>query len=360
MFVAAASVWVALSAFIAAPVGAPAPSHPISCLLKNGDRLTGRLTATTRTYVRIVNPVLGRVSIYKPDIAVCESDDPYVQRRVAEFLLPAPPTLRETPSIVLSPRPMRLVAARSFPSEALARKVVVVPLSQALPTSLATVGWKRKLNVSYALARGNANTADLGFVGGATRRAERSQVALTATRRFGKSEGDVASDFSQMTLRYDRALGYPDSAATSRPSYFSESTWERDPLSKLDRRVIENMGVSIPLATDPLNNMALEIGAGLTHEAFQDTTPRTRLGGLIRLAAKQKFGVASTDQQVSTYPDLAGPRVHYRFDTNLNLAAPLSRLVSLKFGFVNRYDTKPQAGVRKDDTVLQSGLGIEF
>jgi len=317
-----------------------------------------------------VNPVLGRVSLYKPNIAICESHDPVVVRTMATLVIPDEPPMRgtsitrerraELQVALRESRRMALVHARAFPREALLREPVVVPLTPALPTSLATVGWKRKVSLTYTLARGNANTADFGFVGGATRRAERSQVSLTTTRRFGKSEGDVASDFSQATLRYDRALGHPDSTATSRPSYFSESTWERDPLSKLERRLIENMGLSIPLLVDPLNNLAVEVGAGFTHEDFQDTTPRTRLAGLIRLAAKQKFGNASTDQQVSTYPDFAGPAVHYRFDTNINLAAPLTRLVSLKFGFINRYDTKPQANVRKDDTILQSGLGIEF
>jgi putative salt-induced outer membrane protein YdiY len=274
---------------------------------------------------------------------------------------PPAPTIRNiSPPPPAEPRLLALVRGRTIPREALARKPVVVPLSAALPTSLSTVGWKRRINLTYALARGNANTADLGFVGSVTRRAARSQATLTATRRFGRNNGNVAADFSQATFRYDLALGPTNAAAAMRPSYFSESTWERDPMAKLEQRLIENTGLSIPLSPDPASNLALEVGIGITHTAFTDEKARTHMGALIRLAAKQKFGSANTDQQVSSYPDLVGPTLHYRFDTNFNLAAPLNKTVALKIGFINRYDTKPQPGVKRNDAIVQSGLGIEF
>jgi putative salt-induced outer membrane protein YdiY len=54
------------------------------------------------------------------------------------------------------------------------------------------------------------------------------------------------------------------------------------------------------------------------------------------------------------------PHDHYRVNAYINLVAPISKAIALKVGFADRYDTRPQLNVRKNDTTIQSGIGIEF
>jgi len=90
------------------------------------------------------------------------------------------------------------------------------------------------------------------------------------------------------------------------------------------------------------------------------TTSYTRIGGLLRLAARQLFGGASADQQLAVFPDLSGPTGHYRVNGDINLIAPIAKAIALKLGISNRYDTRPQADVQKNDTTIQSGVAVEF
>ncbi len=282
-------------------------------------------------------------------------------------MAPSPPSIvalspvSPTASIAdLQRTPMTQVRPRAIPKEAIARRPVVIPLAAAIATSASTVGWKRSLSVSYTVTQGNSSASDLGFSGSATRRAERSQVALKARRILGKRNGQSATDFFSTNLRYDRALGPNDAAAANRPSFFSEATFESDPFAKLQGRVVSNTGLSIPLSLEPTNNLALEVGVGVTNEKLRYISNRTKASAVVRLAARQKFGITNADQQIATYPDYSGEVVKYRINTDLNFAAPISTKLSLRLGLINRYNTRPQENVKKSDTTIQSGIGIEF
>ncbi|MGI8508923.1 MAG: DUF481 domain-containing protein [Gemmatimonadaceae bacterium] len=85
------------------------------------------------------------------------------------------------------------------------------------------------------------------------------------------------------------------------------------------------------------------------------------LGGLtLRLAARQAFSGADADHELAVFPDLMGPSGHYRGNGDINITAPVADGVSLKLSITYRYDTRPQVNVRKNDTTIQSGIGVEF
>jgi putative salt-induced outer membrane protein YdiY len=340
------------------------PPSPITCTLTNGDQLTGTVRNVSASRVRMVHATLGVITLTRDQIASCTSPDAVVRHRLGGLALAPfehPPVATVTVADARGPQPLPRTAVRAVSLERLRDHPVAMPLAaRALPTYVAHVGWKRNVGASYTLSRGNANVSDLGFSGGVTRRAQRSQIALRAKRRFGSKDGQQTADFFSSTLRYDLALGPNDSAASTRPSYFAESVYEHDPLAKIARRAVENTGFSIPLSPDPRNNLAVEIGLGVTHEEPANARSYTHAGGLLRLAARQAFGGTKSDQQLAAFPDLSGPPGHYRLNTDFNIAAPLAQSVSLKLGLTNRFDTRPQASARRADTTIQSGIGLEF
>jgi len=297
-------------------------------------------------------------------MVACQSPDSTVQRQLGMLaLVPLEPledpaVVATVPAVYLAPaRPPRRIRRVSLARLRHPRIRAAVPLA---PADVSHVGWKRTLGTTYMLARGNANVSNLGFTGSIARRSRRSQIALHATRQFGSKDGAPTQNFLSTTLRYDLALGPSDSKDADRPSFFSEVTYEHDPFAKVGQRTVENTGLSVPLARDPDDKLAVEIGTGVTHEAPSGAPPYTRVGGLLRLAARQVFGGATAQQQIAAFPDITGPPGHYRLNSDLNLAAPLTKAVSLKVGLINRYDTRPQADVRKSDTTIQSGVGVAF
>jgi len=353
----------ALLAVAAIAGHAQAPRHPVTCYLANGDRLSGALVSVSKTKIRITHASLGRLSLKRGAVAVCESSDTTALRRLGTLALAPLPAVPTTTVAVVGP-PLMLPApapARRVSLEKLAHPKQAIPLAaRALPTYVSHVGWKRSLGATYMLTRGNANVSSLGFTGAVARRTDRTQIALSGKREFGSQEGSATENFLSATLRYDLALGPNDSAAAARPSFFSEAVYDQDPFAQIARRAVENTGVSVPLSRNPHNNIALEIGTGITNEVPTDLPSYTRIGGVLRLAARQVFGGTRSDQQIAVFPDITGPPGHYRVNSDLNLAAPLSKSLALKIGIASRYDTKPQVKVKKSDTTIQSGIGIEF
>jgi len=340
----------------------PKPS-PVTCYLANGDRLSGVLVSVSTTKVRITHKSLGPLSLDRSVIALCESSDSTALRRLGTLALaPLPEVPTTTVAVVGPPLPIPTPAPTPRVSlEKLTHPTQAIPLAaRALPTYVSHVGWKRSLGATYLLTRGNANVSNLGFTGAVARRTDRTQIALSGKREFGSREGSATENFLSATLRYDLALGPNDSAAAARPSFFSEAVYEHDPFAQIARRTVENTGVSVPLSRNPHNNIALEIGTGVTNEQPTVLPSYTRIGGVLRLAARQIFGATRSDQQIAVFPDITGPPGHYRVNSDLNLSAPLSKSLALKVGIASRYDTKPQVKVKKSDTTIQSGIGIEF
>ncbi len=358
------AMFVAALVVAAASAGsAQISSTPITCILNNGDRLSGDVVSITSSSVRIRQPVLGRVTLRRAQIAVCASSDSTTRRELDTLALGqlgAIPVTTVTRVEARAGQPV-VYAARPVSLERLVHPSHPIPLaSRALPTYVSHVGWKRTLGSTYMLTRGNANVSDLGFTGSVARRTNRSQIALSAKREFGSQEGKATENYLSTTLRYDLALGPNDSAAASRPSFFTEAMYEHDPFAQIARRSVENTGLSMPLSRNPHDNIALEIGTGVTNEAPTGGSSYTRIGGLLRLAGRQVFGAAKSDQALAIFPDLTGPPGHYRVNSDLNIAAPIARSLSLKLGVTNRYDNKPQLNVKKSDTTLQSGVALEF
>jgi putative salt-induced outer membrane protein YdiY len=355
---------VAALVVVAASAGnAQNPRPPISCTLNNGDRLSGDVVSITSARVRIQQQALGRVTLRRAQIAVCESSDSTTRKKLGALALGQLGEIPITTVTKVEERRRHPPApeVRVVSLERLAHPSHPVPLAaRALPTYVSHVGWKRSLGSTYMLTRGNANVSNLGFTGSVARRADRSQIALSAKREFGSQEGSATENYLSATLRYDLALGPNDSAAALRPSFFTEAVYEHDPFAQIARRAVENTGFSVPLTRNPHDNIALEIGTGVTNEAPTGGAAYTRIGGLLRLAARQIFGAAKSDQALAVFPDLTGPPGHYRVNTDLNLAAPIAKSISLKLGVTNRYDTKPQADVKKSDTTIQSGVALEF
>ncbi len=339
------------------------PRPQITCTLINGDRLSGGMVSATETQIRIVHRSLGTLVLKRGVIAICESPDSTARRLLGALALAPlaeipPAEIVALPDYVTTPL---ILAPQVATLERLIHPAHPVPLAaRALPTYVSHVGWKRTIGSTYSLSRGNANVSNLGFTGSVARRTNRSQIALHAKREFGTQEGAATENYLSATLRYDLALGRNDSTAAARPSFFTEGVFEHDPFAKIGRRAVENTGLSVPISRNPHNNLALEIGTGVTNEMPTGNKSYTRIGGLLRLAARQLFGGASADQQLAIFPDLSGSTGHYRVNGDINLIAPIAKAIALKLGISNRYDTRPQADVRKNDTTIQSGVAVEF
>ncbi|MER3427421.1 MAG: hypothetical protein C4334_04850 [Pyrinomonas sp.] len=318
-----------------------APSAAISCLLTNGDRITGQTLSVSSDVIAISTAYAGTVTIRTTMISRCETEDEAVRAQLTAAkvaLLARSETTDKTPSPQPSPQ--------STPS----------PISK----DRQRFGWKRTLAFNYTLSRGNADISDLNVSGNFVRTYEDGRFIIGGLLRRGIKNGKDFAGLFTSNVRYERRLDM-SSMPQRHLSFFAEAGYERDEMRRLDNRFVWNGGLLIPLLKSEAQEVAIDLGGGVTHEEYETGLRRTLGEGVLRFTSEQKvLGSARFRQQISAFPDFA-EMGRYRFHVDLSLRAPLTKALSLRIGALNRFDNRPQEqNVKRNDFSLMSGLAVEF
>ncbi len=318
-----------------------APSAAISCLLANGDRITGQTVSVSSDAIAINTVYAGTVTIRTAMISRCETEDETVRAQLSAAkvaLLPRSEMAAKAPS----PQPS--------------------PKGQQPPVNKdrQRFGWKRTLAFNYTFSRGNADISDLNVSGNFVRTYEDGRFIIGGLLRRGIKNGKNFAGLFTSNLRYERRLDV-NSMPQRHLSFFAEAGYERDEMKRLDHRFVWNGGLLIPLLKSEAQELGIDLGGGLTHEEYVTGLRRTLGEGVLRLTSEQKvLGSARFRQQISAFPDFA-EMGRYRFHVDLSLRAPLTKALSLRIGALNRFDNRPQEqNVKRNDFSLMSGLAVEF
>ncbi|CDM66469.1 putative salt-induced outer membrane protein [Pyrinomonas methylaliphatogenes] len=311
------------------------------CFLNNGDRITGHAISVSAEHVAIVTEYADTVILRSSSIARCETSDEGLRAQLIAAKILSPPNGKE--AVKAPPKAM------PTPQQAANR-----------PNNSPRFGWKRSLAFNYTLARGNANISDLNFSGNFTRTERDNRLIFSGFLRRGVKNGADFANLFTSTIRYERNLDL-NSMPLRQLSFFTETGYEHDEMRRLNHRIVWNGGLLVPIVKTEAEELGLDLGGGITHEEYMTGLKRTLGEGVFRLTSEQKvLGNARFRQQLSAFPDFA-ELGRYRFQVDLSLRAPLSRILSLRIGALNRFDNRPQEqNVKRNDFSLMSGLAVEF
>jgi putative salt-induced outer membrane protein YdiY len=288
-------------------------------------------------------------------------------------------------TLVLSHRqlgelPLPLGSVTTCSASDSAMRAILLPTGKLPPPPKPKKIWRQSAAFSYSLARGNATLSDFGLSVGISRSGQRTRWSTGWRTRRAKRDGTTSVNQSSVSMRLNQALGpgvigegqisadgpvlpyaTPSGAsAGTKATLFQELGYEHDGLKELDRRVIWNLGVSLALLRGPRFRAALDLGAGMINEHFHDQSHRVLAGGVIRFDGAQQLPLGAVlDERIAMLPDIA-QTWRYRLNTDIGIKAPVTKAVSLRIGFSDRYDTRPPATVKKNDLSLQSGIGVDF
>lgn len=149
---------------------------------------------------------------------------------------------------------------------------------------------------------------------------------------------------------------------TFRPrlSLFGYVGFDRNEFAGISRRFEEAVGLSAKLVTLPNDQWTVEAGLALNQQ--RATTGSTLDFSSVRSATtfKHLFSAHAYFLQLVEYlPSLEdGP--DYRINSESAIVAPLSEHIAMKAGYVVRFDNLPEAGRRKNDRILTSGLQFNW
>ncbi|HVG38778.1 MAG TPA: DUF481 domain-containing protein [Pyrinomonadaceae bacterium] len=321
----------------------PPDAKTVTCTLRNGDRLSGREAVIEEGALSIETPYLGRATLPAAALAACETANAELQVKVNELINSTPAV---TTAQASEPPP---------PAAAEVPKPTPAPPAKSAPED----EWKKTIAFSYAFARGNSDVSDMNIAGAIEHKERDGRFVLQGFLRRGTRNGQALADLFTSTARYERKFS-GEVLSVENVSFFNEVGYEQDALKKLDHRMVWNGGMQFPLAKSESNEMALDVGGGVTREDYATDVRRTLGSGLLRFKSEQTIlGRTKIFQQVAAFPDFAEVG-RYRLQADLSLTAPITKIFSVRVGALNRFDNRPQEAVKRNDFSLSSGLAFSF
>ena len=213
-----------------------------------------------------------------------------------------------------------------------------------------------KLTVGLGLVTTSGNTSVTTFnFGNSFSYIHRPWVfSEAATMIYGSTHDTVNNDQYHLLLRGD--LGLHDGI-----SAYVYGAFDRDRFAGVASRYQEAAGIAWKAVEYPTDLLTLEAGAVETEQrdVGSDTTS-SFIAARAALTYKHMLNqTAYVQEAVEALPDLQESK-NLRINSATDLVAPLSTVVSLKVGYVIRFDNLPPPGFKKTDRILTTGVQIAF
>jgi putative salt-induced outer membrane protein YdiY len=178
-------------------------------------------------------------------------------------------------------------------------------------------------------------------------------LAQTLSIVYGRTDGVTTASLWQANLRGDRDFG-------PRWGAYALLEFDRNTFASIDRRFQEGVGVIYHALNTPTDMLDAEAGLGVVQtrltSGFSTTHPIARLAGDYRHTFKPKTYVK---EMLEILPDLQVSQ-DLRINSTTSLVAPLFKNVALKASYVVNFNNNPEAGLRKADRFLTTGVQFTF
>jgi putative salt-induced outer membrane protein YdiY len=313
-------------------------------VLKNGDRLSGKIIERTSDAVILETDYAGRLKI----------DRTYIE------------TISEGSATTKSAEELRPTAAepakKAEPEKAAAAKVPVPPA--ALFTSgkkrglfmRAATGWDGNANLGFSYTSGNSNNIILTTGLRASKSTPNGGVSVYIRSLWNSTKSSGILRTTQNAYwgggRYDRNI--------NRKFFgFMSYDFERDKPKRLNFRSV--VGGGIGHHTIKNENTELELLVGLawnrTWQTGGDTNTPEGLGGL---TFKHKINSRLKFQNSFTYFQNVTDRTEYRMLYDATVSADVTKRVGIFFSIGDRFNNDPVGVAKKNDFLFTTGLKWNF
>jgi len=139
---------------------------------------------------------------------------------------------------------------------------------------------------------------------------------------------------------------------------FALALYERNRFAGISRRFEESVGAAYGALTGPKHILDLEVGAGNNQQ--RGAAGPVEAYWLARVAGRYRFTFRANsyvEEKLEVLQNLEAT-ADTRVNSELSLVAPLTRKISLRFGYMVRFDNQPEPTFRKTDQVVSSGVQI--
>lgn len=315
-------------------------------VLKNGDRLTGKVKQLVDGKLVLESELAGKVTIDLSNIQTFSSDAPIevhlndgtvLQERVSKsgagrFSVPGDKTLQ----------------AQDFEVGA------IVSINPPRPR------WSGNISIGATSTHGNTRTDTVTASASLSKRTEKDRTQLWADYAKGKQE-DPDTGEKVTTEDWWRTRAKYDYFFTEKFYGYLDGRYEKDRIAELDRRVIVGAGGGYQWIESDDMNFSTEAGLASRYEKFDNETESSSETSLQlgyhfdkKLVDNVKF-----INDLTYYPSLEQFSDYYLTST-AELRAYFTQSMFTNFKVIFNYDSTPAIGKGSTDTKYILGVGVSF
>ncbi|MFQ5705371.1 MAG: YdiY family protein [Gemmatimonadales bacterium] len=321
--------------------------------LANGDRLTGRL-AKIEAKVWEFQFEGGTGKLPAGQIVGFSSADP-IGIRLTDGTIAAATVTSSNGSLVLT---MLDGATRSIRPGELEAVGDATNLSALRPVKIGVFTpflrfWRATAGLGFSDKSGNSRARGLTASGEVERRSPRDRINLSLGMSREQSR-TAAGDFELTVSKFYGALR-TDLFFSSRLFAYAETRQERDTFQDIDLRSTYNGGLGIQIIATKTTDLRFSASGGARIENFVANGSATSAVINTGTDIRQALGPATFAWKTAWAPDVQDFG-DYRFRSDITLTAAVYKGVGFRIGLLHEFDSTPQPGVKRLDTLITSTI----
>jgi putative salt-induced outer membrane protein YdiY len=315
-------------------------------LLKNGDRLTGKIVRLIDGKLLFKSDAAGDVTVNLSTILTLSSDEPI--------------TVNLKDGTTFTQKVLGAAAGRfavEGRADLKAQQFVVADIVAINPPA---PKWTGDISVSVTSTHGNTRTDTIGASANLTKRTKQDRTTINAD--YAKSEQRQPDTGETVTTEdWWRLNGKYDYFFSKKLYGYVNGRYEKDAVAKLDRRVIVGLGGGYQWIESNKMNFSTELGLASLYEKF---TNQTDSHSELSLQAGYNFDMKLMDNVKLTHSLTYFPAVDkfsdYFLTSTAGIRADVTDQLFMTFKAIFNYDTTPAIGAGRTDTKYFLGLGYRF
>lgn len=328
-------------------------------VLKNGDRLTGKLVRKEADSVTIQTEAMGTVKIKRSAIGSIVSDSPVaVTLEDGKVVEGAVTVGADKVSVKISEGEELAVKESDVKAIRSREEQAKFEADQRRTTDRGFfTGWSGTVDAGFSLTAGNADTRT--FTGGlkGTRETPKNKLSVYANalqvRNVSTGTLRITAQSVWWGARYDADINRKWFA-------FGSGDFEYNKPQKLDIRTVLGGGVGYHIIRDEGRTLNVTIGATNNYENF--STGLTRNSAELLLGQDMRIRInnrARISNRFNLYPNISDiGTVRALFDASLQ--TDLNSWLGMHLTIGNRYNSRPVTATEKNDFLMSTGLRVSF
>jgi len=281
--------------------------------LKNNDKITGEVLEETEESVSIKTEAIGIISVKKDSI---ERISNVIEERIA------------------------------MDEERIAKEK---------EDDLRRINWKKEISLGYNISSGNTESSQLTLAAFINRKTKHDEFTIKGDTYYSSSNEKMDAQRWSALIRNDFNFW------GNKWYNFYKLDADHDRFANIDYRLIPSTGIGYRFSDTPKWKAKLEGGLGFEHTSYRDATKDSGEATLLGRAFfdKKFFDNLSITQDITIYPSIED-RGQFRLHSETSFISPINEKLSLRFSFVDDYDSDARGNIKKNDLRFTSSLVHSF